>query len=82
MKECYHRFSKINTYTEHVSPENIIDTNYQCVECGKIFTQEQAQDYSTDKCSLCDGTGKIDIPYERHPMKCQACLLENNLQNE
>jgi hypothetical protein len=44
MGECKHKkLEPVNTYLGSYKPENIIETNYQCVECGRIFSQLEAK---------------------------------------
>lgn len=73
---CNHNLEKIHTYLVSPIPINIIDTNYQCTVCGEVLTPEEAQDFLSDKCGMCYGSGKIEYPYEGY-INCPACLLDN-----
>lgn len=69
---CEHRnASKIHTY-EGVAMK-IIDTNYQCSECGRIMKHDEYQNILINNCSNCNGIGEHTDGYEKY--KC-VCILD------
>ena len=69
---CEHgNTSKIHTY-EGIEMK-IIDTNYQCFDCGKIMTRDEYQDILLSHCSNCNGTGEHTDGYDKY--KC-GCILD------
>lgn len=68
--ECKHECSVIYTKCN----TKIIDTNFQCRHCAKIFSWNDWQDILTYRCEQCNGTGKIEIGFNEY-LTCTACKV-------
>lgn len=65
--DCKHLECEI-IYTRE--SEIIIDTNYQCRECGKIISEEKYQEILTYNCSWCNGSGECEIQGDKYNCGC------------
>lgn len=71
--KCKHvNCNKVNTY-EGIEMI-IVDTNYQCAECGKILSPDEYQDILTDDCSWCNGSGEHEMQGEKYTCGCRKII--------